>query len=274
MSIQSELRNADAARLGMYVWLASATADPASPSGCRIFDPFLQQVAGRASALLRDAPEAVPEVLSPGELHPQNLNIEDALHILDTHRQSLAAEYQRIFGLVSSKDCPPYETEYCPQTFSVYRSQQLADIAGFYLAFGIEPSRTCPERHDHISLELEFMAWLIAKEEHARSASSRDGIEKSATCRDAQRRFFAEHLSWWVPAFARALRLKAEGNANDAPGDVAARTFHGCLARNLAAMIAVERALLRVPPPDELVAPRPTEEGALDCGACVPCPVE
>lgn len=274
MSIQFELRNADAARLGMYVWLASATADPASPSGCRLFDPFLQQVADRASALLRDAPEAVPEVLAPGELASRNLNIKDALQLLDTHGQSLAAEYQTIFGLVPSKDCPPYETEYCPQTFSVYRSQQLADIAGFYLAFGIEPSRTRPERHDHISLELEFMAWLIAKEEHARTGNSRDSADKSARCRDAQRRFFAEHLAWWVPAFARALRLKAEGSTNDAPVEAATRTFHGCLARNLAAMIAVERALLRVPPPEELVASRPTEEGAHDCSACVPSPAE
>ena len=190
----------DTARQYVYRFLSLAFSDPMSRRWPVIYDPQFQSAVIAAGAVLRD--DVVAREVAPGELPPDQFNIELAISLL---RPEQAAEYQQIFGLMVSKKCPPYETEYCPQTFSVYRSQQLADIAGFYRAFGLEPSLDMPERHDHIALELEFMSWLIAKEDYAFQSA-----EKVATCIDAQRSFLKEHLAWWAPAFAQALRPRAD----------------------------------------------------------------
>jgi len=79
--------------------------------------------------------------------------------------------------------------------------EEMADIAGFYRAFGLENSG---ERADHICLELEFMRLLALKEARALM----DGLgEKAAVCVSAQRGFLASHLGRW----ARALSAAAEG---------------------------------------------------------------
>jgi hypothetical protein len=59
------------------------------------------------------------------------------------------------------------------------------------------------ERHDHLSVELEFMSVLTAQEAGLLGAAA--GSEAVAVCRDAQRKFLREH--WGVgppryPAFA------------------------------------------------------------------------
>jgi nitrate reductase assembly molybdenum cofactor insertion protein NarJ len=170
------------------------------------------------------------------------------------------AQYERIFGLMMSKKCPPYETEFCPQTFSVFRSQTLADVAGFYRAFGVEPSRDKPERDDHLSLELGFMAYLIAREENASET------EQITICRNAQKRFAREHLVWWVPAFARALERQCQRMLDRTDGE---STPYELLAAALAAFMPIERAILDIDSPKELVAPGPVEPlEEMSCSTC------
>ena len=65
------------------------------------------------------------------------------------------------------------------------RVQQLADINGFYRAFGVHVDQ---ERSDAISCELEFMHYLIFKMETAPDE------EKRQLCLQAQRDFFLVHL--------------------------------------------------------------------------------
>jgi TorA maturation chaperone TorD len=131
---------------------------------------------------------------------------------------ALRAEYDRIFGLVVPKECPPYETEYYPTQETFARSQQMADIAGFYRAFGIEPAWSSPERPDHLALELEFMAFLLLKKREALATADVDpeAAEQAHICDRAQRDFFCDHLAWWVPTFAAGLRRKAGGGYHDA----------------------------------------------------------
>ncbi len=73
---------------------------------------------------------------------------------------------------------------------------RLADIAGFYSAFGMAVSK---DRPDHIVAELEFMTVLLLAEAEAREAGDRERAEIAA---DAARVFLRDHLGTWVTAWA------------------------------------------------------------------------
>lgn len=117
----------------------------------------------------------------------------------------MQSEYSRIFGHSISTECPYYETEY-GKAHIFQQSQSLADVAGFYRAFGLERSETSKERIDHISTELEFMYFLIFKENYAAHHNKK---EESAICIDAQKKFIKDHLGAWVPLFVKLMGDKA-----------------------------------------------------------------
>ena len=251
------------ARKCVYSFFALAASDPRSERWARLQDSAFQKASEEAAALLREQARQVEGDSAPGELPPDQLDLASLVKHVAASWDEVNEAYESVFGLLSSKECPPYETSYYPQTFSVFRSQKVADVAGFYQAFGVEPSRDKPERHDHLALELEFMAWLIAKEQNAPDE------EKAEITREAQRKFFEDHLAWWVPAFALALRRKADGVSG--PGDLAApaTSLLGELGRLLAAFVQVERRLLNIKPPTELVAPKDTDGAETpECEGC------
>ena len=66
------------------------------------------------------------------------------------------------------------------------------------------------------------------------------------TCRKAQRSFFEDHLAWWAPAFAFALRRKVDGI--DGRGQLAEKpeSLLGLAGFLLAGFVAFERAVLGV----------------------------
>ncbi len=116
----------------------------------------------------------------------------------DLSLEQLQAAYRNTFGATGSL-C--YETEYgLPHEYRM--SQELADIAGFYNAFGFTPGGVVRERPDHIAVELEFMHVLSLKEAYA---AQRDIQEHIEVCQQAQRKFLSEHLGKWIHLFARAL---------------------------------------------------------------------
>jgi DMSO reductase family type II enzyme chaperone len=123
----------------------------------------------------------------------------------------LQSEYVRVFGHTLGQECPPYETQYGGnkgEPVQIFQqTQELGDIAGFYRAFGLEVSDHTKERLDHISIELEFMAYLVYKEAYALAS---DGVERADICREAQRKFLNDHLGRWVPLFTRSLEAKAQ----------------------------------------------------------------
>lgn len=116
---------------------------------------------------------------------------------------ALQAEHRRAFGLTGSL-C--YETELgLPHEYR--QSQEMADIAGFYRAFGFNIGGKVRERPDHISAELEFMHVLALKEAYA---AEKEVVEHIEICIDAQRKFLQEHLGKWVGLFAELLARSAE----------------------------------------------------------------
>ncbi len=73
---------------------------------------------------------------------------------------------------------------------------RLADIAGFYAAFGFAVHH---DRPDHIVAELEFLSILLLAEADARAGGRPDQAEIAA---DAARAFLRDHLGTWVVAWA------------------------------------------------------------------------
>ena len=253
----------DRARLSVYQFLSLAISDPQREGWSRILDPGFQELVPAAVEVIRKDPLACPDALAPGEIPSEALNLAPLVSFIQLPPDNLIEEYDRVFGLLVSKDCPPYETEYCPQTFSVYRSHHLADIAGYYRAFGLEPSRQYPVRYDHIALELEFMAWLIAKELYASAQGDEDN---AGLCWDAQVSFFQDHGAWWIPTFALALRRKAEAIADERDLTSPPKTYLGAVSAFLAAFVPAERGILSISPTAAWTSS--LKDGSEDCESC------
>ncbi len=175
---------------------------------------------------------------------------------LEASSQALASQFDKVFGLLVPRECPPYETEYYPTQEPFGRSHQMADVAGFYRAFGIEPARALPERPDHLALELEFMAFLLMKSRMAATAAPDAAADEQVNvCDRAMREFFRDHLAWWVPTFAQALHRKSESG------------YLRAVAAVLSAWIPAECRRLEI---DGLLVPFvPAAAGSPD--ACAPC---
>jgi DMSO reductase family type II enzyme chaperone len=118
--------------------------------------------------------------------------------------EDFQSEFIDIFGHTISEEYPPYETQY-GGAHIFQQTQELADIAGFYKAFGLEIAGNARERLDHISIELEYMHFLTYKEAYARK---NHGAEKVGVCVDAQKKFLEEHLGKWVFHYAKLFRRK------------------------------------------------------------------
>ena len=109
----------------------------------------------------------------------------------------LRSDYALVFGYTIGKACPPYETEW-GTTHIFNQTQELADISGFYRAWGLGISDQAHARLDHLSVELEFMSYVALKEAYALDGGQEENLD---VCRQVQAKFLSEHLGTWVPAF-------------------------------------------------------------------------
>ncbi len=208
-----------------------------------------------------EAGEAVALLGNPAGLKEAFESLKRSLKPAD----ALRSDFSKVFGYTLQSDCSPYETQYGGGGYAGANSQlsgaqvfdqvqTLGDIAGFYGAFGLDVSDQAKERVDHISIELEFMAFLAYKEAYAMTSS--DGKDKAWLCRDAQVKFVDEHLGKWGPIFTTRLEEAAKGG------------FYGKLARLTGMFLALEVETLGVQPVQvEGLAPTAPEAEAL-CGSC------
>lgn len=129
-------------------------------------------------------------------------NLAECLPSLD----ELMSDRNRLFGHSVRSTCPPYELEY-GRSEVFQQSQSLADIVGFYAAFGLSPTGPLAERPDHVVAQLEFLSMAALRES---SAIQSDRLDAAGVCRNAQRAFLRDHAATWMPAFfARVLRESA-----------------------------------------------------------------
>lgn len=202
-------------RSALYRWLSGAFRYPDADLVERLQPPAL---ASLEAAWGRLAPEG-----------------HDGLHLAlsglcaisdDPALTGLQAEYRRLFGHIESSPCPPYETRY-HSAHLFQQTQQLADIAGFYRAFGLDIAKTAHERPDYLPIELEFLYFLCVKEAYA---LEHHGPEHVELVRNAETTFLKDHLLCWVPSFA--------GRLQELSGDL----FYANLAGLLRAFLATEAA--------------------------------
>ena len=105
----------------------------------------------------------------------------------EENKERLLAEYDLLFR---ASEIWLYTVEYMAEN-EFQRVNYLADISGFYRAFGLETDK---ERPDFLNVELEFMHFLIFKQMYALSSKIGSPKEKAAICQDAQEKFFNTYL--------------------------------------------------------------------------------
>ena len=243
------------ARRACYRFVALALADPRTGTYCELADPTTRELITQAAEILRDEDAAVARPLALGERPLADFNPSKALARLPSSAGEFNELYEAKFGLLGGSKCPPYETEYVPSKLIFQRSNMLADIAGFYSAFGLQPSSSNPDRPDHVAIECEFLAQLLHLQWLAIQDAGPAAQAQAEICQDALRRFLDEHAAWWLPAFAKLLGHQDSGG------------FHEAIGQFLAALIAVERALAGVAPPNQCAEPTPIEHPD-ECSGC------
>jgi len=166
----------------------------------------------------------------------------------------LIGEFQRLFGHSLRGLIVPYETEYGPDS-AFRQSDELADIGGFYQAFGLTLSQEQGERWDHLAVECEFFSFLARKEVLLRHNGDLAAAER---VRDGQRQFFRDHLG----CFARAV---AEGLTTNA-----GHTFYKAIGDLLTALVRHDEIALSVPLGAGFMVLRPDVEDnvPMACGSC------
>ncbi len=194
--MQVELEKAasalDLARSAAYGLLAEGLRYPDPEGWTRLHDrerwALWPEILCDADESIRGPLRRVQELLFSPDPETGTVSLGDAR---DNH--------VRLFGHTAKGACPMYELEY-GQGEIFQRSADLSDLKGFYEAFGLELNGEGHERADHITVQLEFLAVMAAKEAFARE---KNNVEAAEILAEAHRNFLEAHLGLWVPSFAR-----------------------------------------------------------------------
>ena len=208
----------------------------------------------RAAATLLDASGAGGEAIHPAAARLAAYGPGDV--------GQLRERYEWLFGHTARGKVPPFETGYGVD--GLFRGpQELADVSGFYLAFGLRPRPDAGERVDHVGCECEFLDFLCRKEAYALEAGEQEMAEHT---RRAYRDFLRHHLGRFGRAFAGRLQ------AADQEG------FYGALGSLLDALLRFDAVRLGVSVGPQVLelrseAPDPSPmacgtDGGAECAEC------
>ncbi|MCS7172471.1 MAG: molecular chaperone TorD family protein [Armatimonadetes bacterium] len=151
-------------------------------------------------AVPRDSVEWLDRSLAQLELTEGRARFRAFLEQVEQDPEAYRTEYARVFERGS---VPPYAASYAAQASPALGGpnlQQIADIAGFYRAFGFEARG---DRPDHLAAQLEFLAFVCTQEACACLVGREEDAE---VCSQARRSFLREHVSSWLPALATRVR--------------------------------------------------------------------
>lgn len=175
-----------------------------------------------------------------------------------TAKMELQGAYNYLFDS-HHKRHSVYETEYGAYR-SVKKTAELADVAGFYRAFGMEikEDEVGREMLDHISVELEFYSVLLCKQQWLEQHQDQAGIDIVV---DARKQFLKAHLGTYVTTLASSLQ------------DAQYR-FYTLLFAWVNNLVMTECRNLGVQPDQTLLPSGKTEEEAIACGTLGACAME
>lgn len=251
----ADTRHADAeienARSIAYGLIASVLSYPDSESLHALADSLC---GCRAGELLKRAFPALAgrfEAISKALARLANIESNEAATVQNV--------YTELFGHAVRGTCPLYELEYRHSDI-LQQASELADISGFYQAFGMELVRESHERADHVTVQCEFMSVLAAKQAYALETSN---DEARQVLHDAQRSFLTDHMSKWLPAFcSRVQQADPDG-------------FYGEVAAFLGELNKAESNRFGVAYGPEYLELRPADmqrDTAFQCGIEESCP--
>lgn len=200
--------------------MSTASASPETPNTAAV----LRISGDRAAMLDNNTRMARYKVFSVAFAYPED-TFFSLLPELAPEKDALITAYDRIFrtGAVWL-----YGAEHLAKN-EFQRVDCLADINGFYRAFGLQPAS---DRPDALATELEFMYYLI----HKWCRAMADGrTEDADICIDAQRKFFGAHLFPGAQHIAQAIMT------------VSTDGFYAIVASELLVFLSREHELLGTP---------------------------
>lgn len=156
-------------------------------------------LAARLTAWPDDALPSEAAMLAEGLADGDALETRFAALAASATRAALEPEYISLFENGPQR-CPIHETEY-GRMRGLSKGNELADLEGFYLAFGLGRAEGAHAAvmGDHLAVELEFYGTLLAR--HA-AQLERGDAEGCFVVEQARRSFLADHLGRIAPAVA------------------------------------------------------------------------
>jgi TorA maturation chaperone TorD len=137
----------------------------------------------------------------------------------------LTREYTRLFIDANPRvQAPPYGSVYLDESRMVQGKTTL-DVLNFYRSTGFEPNFEQKELPDHISLEMEFLGILSARE-------SRTGHKGANWPGHLRREFLSRYVLPWVPLFCEHIKSNTVSPFYRALGSLTAEVLayeHSCL---------------------------------------------
>lgn len=123
---------------------------------------------------------------------------------LDALKVDHAALFLGPFKLLA----PPYGSVYLEGSRQIMGASTM-DARNRYLEAGLQVSGEFKEAPDHVSIELEFMSYLVFKEIQALEQSD---FEDARCHLDNQDAFLRDHLGAWIAKFAQNVGKNAQTN--------------------------------------------------------------